>query len=79
MQPVITRSQSVSVNLTDDCRELGGNAAESSEVQGLGSGVHRNRALAGHDTFDWRVKNSGQSCRSSNRSAVMRGLGQTEE
>ena len=62
----------VSVNLTDDCRELGRNANKTSALRGLETGVHRNWALAGHE---WSVENKEQLCGTINRYAVMRGLG----
>ena len=39
-----------------------GGVAKTSEVPGLGRGVHRNR-LTGHDRFGWRIENSEQSSR----------------
>src|SRR4030095_13880394 len=68
-------SGSVSVNLTDDCRELGGGVGKTSEVTGLGSGFPRNGGLTGHDTFEWRVENSEQSSRGNSRCKAMRRLG----
>lgn len=61
-------SGSVSVNLTDDCRELGRNVNFSGD--GVGNGGAS--ALAGHK---WSVENKEQPCRTTNRCAVMRRLG----
>ena len=54
VQPLITRSQvSVSVNLTDDCRELGRNAAETNYRSArVGKRAASQPALAGHDSFE---------------------------